>query len=139
MHRRRAVISAIIAAIVVFIGTGLGMAGPAYAEGPVTFGNGRVVDQAGVLGDKAADVDEATRTLQKEHGIRLFVAYVDTFTSPTAAKSWADATAEQNGLTSNDYLLAVAVQSRTYYLSADAAGPVSSQALANIRTQQIEP
>ncbi|MFF1877442.1 TPM domain-containing protein [Leifsonia sp. NPDC058230] len=132
----------VLAASVVTVGlTLLAIVGasPAQAQEPVVLGPGHVVDDAGVLGSRTDEVESATTKLASDHEIGLFVVYVDTFTSPSDAKSWAIATARQNNLSPTDYLLAVAVQGRSYYLSADTAGPLSQSELSDIQKNQIEP
>ena len=95
------------------------VAAPALADEPVDLGSSPVLDAAGALDDAAAEaaIDETfDRT-----GVSLFVVVVDTFESPSDADSWTTATAERNGLGVDDILLAIAVEDRTYSLSADYA------------------
>lgn len=95
------------------------VAAPALADEPVDLGSSPVLDAAGVLDDAAAGaaIDETfDRT-----GVSLFVVVVDTFESPSDADSWTTETAERNGLGVDDILLAIAVEDRTYSLSADYA------------------
>ena len=47
--------------------------------------------------------------------------------------------ATQNNLGPNQYLLAVATEGRSYYLSGDSTGPVSSEELSTIEQQDIQP
>ncbi|HEV7813402.1 MAG TPA: TPM domain-containing protein [Leifsonia sp.] len=137
MHIRRVLAASVITlglALLAVVG-----ASPAQAQDPVVLGPGHVVDDARVLGSRAKEVESATTKLASQHQVGLYVVYVDTFTSPSDAKSWAIATARQNNLTATDYLLAVAVQGRSYYLSADTAGPLSQSQLSDIEKNQIEP
>lgn len=117
----------------------LGVASPASAEAPVTIGADHIVDSAGALGSSTAAVQDAITSLHKQHGLTLSVAYVDTFTSPSDARSWAIQTARQNHLGARDYLLAVAIGGRAYYLWGEAAGPVTESQLTSIEQNLLEP
>ncbi|WP_285113639.1 TPM domain-containing protein [Leifsonia sp. fls2-241-R2A-40a] len=113
---------------------------PAFAQDPVDLGPTHVVDQSQVLsGSDEAQITAAAKKLYDDHRIDLYVVYVDTFTNPTEAADWANETAARNGLGQRDYLLAVATQSRTYYLSGDDDGPVSAGQLDSIEQNDIEP
>jgi hypothetical protein len=111
----------------------------ASADEPVELGSTHVVDSAGVLGGDTADIEAAAAELYDTEGIDLYVVYVDEFSNPTDAAEWANTTAENNNLGPTDYLLAVAVEGRSYYLSGDSAGPVSEDQLASIENERIEP
>src|SRR5689334_4596328 len=117
MHIRRVIVAGVIAAAMAL--AAVGGATAAYAQAPVTFGSAHVIDEAGALKGDASAVENAAKTLADQHGVNLYVAYVDTFTSPSDARSWALTTAQQNHLTPNDYLLSVAIGSRYYYFSGD--------------------
>lgn len=126
--------SAVTAALV--LGTPLA----ALAADPVELAAERVVDEAGVLsGAEVAEIETAIDTLNADTGADLWVVYVDEFTNPTEADDWANTTAEQNGLGPNQYLLAVATEQRTYYLSGASDGPVSTEQLSEIEQQLILP
>ncbi|WP_255820930.1 TPM domain-containing protein [Agromyces endophyticus] len=114
-------------------------AGVAWAEDPVSFGSSPVVDAAGVLGDQLDDVESALGDIADRSGRQLFVAYVGEFTNPASAQAWAEQTAIDNGLGTEDYLLAVAVDGRQYYLSAASDAALSDADLQRISTQVIEP
>lgn len=109
------------------------------AEAPVDLGSAHVVDNSGVLDASGASaIEDAIGELQRED-VDLWVVYVDEFSSPADAEEWANTTAEQNGLGPNQYLLAVATDARTYYLSGDTSGPVSGDQLTSIEQDQILP
>lgn len=138
MLLRRVLTGALLA--VVLVAGPLALAAPASAEDPVDLGSSHVDDVAGVLTDSQGDaVDAAAAKLADDHQIDLFVVYVDRFTNPTDAQDWANETAAQNNLGPTDYLLAVAVDGRAYYLSGDDAGPVSGDKLDSIERNDIEP
>ena len=133
LHRLMAVAVASVALI-------LAPAAAASATDPVTLGADYVLDDAGVLG--TAQHDDAEQTAQRfadDTDMNLWVVFVDTFTNPSDAQAWANQTAQAAGLGPNQYLLAVAVGSRQFYLSGDSAGPVSEDALGRIEQQQIQP
>lgn len=134
MHVRR-----VLGGILLAIGMVLCTTSMASAQDPVDLGSGHVVDQAGVLGSGTSSVQAATEKLYTDHKIDLFVVYVDRFTNPTDAADWANETAARNNLGPSDYLLAVAVDGRAYYLSGDDAGPVSADQLTQIEQNDIEP
>lgn len=94
-------------------------AGPALADEPVELGSSPVIDAAGVLDTAAAEA--AIDATFERTGVSLFVVVVDTFESPSDADDWTTRTAELNGLGVDDVLLAIAVEDRTYSLSADFA------------------
>ncbi|WP_431246992.1 TPM domain-containing protein [Leifsonia xyli] len=116
------------------------VAAPAAAESPVDLGPSHVVDEAGVLsGADEAAITAAAKKLYDQHRIDLYVVYVKNFMDPTEAADWANETAARNGLGQRDYLLAVATDGRTYYLSGDDDGPVSADQLDSIEQNDIEP
>ncbi|RFA14116.1 hypothetical protein B7R22_10925 [Subtercola boreus] len=122
------------------LGGVFGVPASASATEPVDLGGNRVIDSAGVL--SATDVTAITDAAEKlyaDSGIDLFVAYVSTFENPTSAEDWANQTASANNLGPTDYVLAVAVDGRAYYLSGDSSGPVSGSQLSTIESSQVEP
>lgn len=128
---------ALTAAVAIVVG---GAAGGALATGPVALGATRVLDDAGVLSAaEESDVQQRSEQLSASSGVDLWVVYVDEFTEPSDPEAWATATAEANGLGPNQYLLAVATEGRTFYLSGDSAGPVDFAALGTIEQQRILP
>ncbi|MFK4730242.1 TPM domain-containing protein [Agromyces mediolanus] len=114
-------------------------AGIAHAVDPVPFGSSPVVDQAQVLGDELPQVEQALVEAGDRSGRQLFVAYVDEFTNPADAVEWAADTAVAANMGAEDYLLAVAVDGRAYYLSADQNASLSDAELDRISSQVIEP
>lgn len=129
--------------IVVAVAAGLALAAlpqAAHAEDPVGFGASPVVDTAGALsGGEVADVEAAIDATADETGRQLFVAYVDEFTNPEDAASWATDTANANNMGSEDYLLAVAVEGRAYYLSAADDASLSAGDIDRIALEVVEP
>ncbi|MGX5696574.1 TPM domain-containing protein [Agromyces soli] len=117
------------------------LAGPgaAWATDPVSFGASPVVDQAGVLGAQLAEVEQALDAAGERSGRQLFVAYVDDFTNPESAAEWAADTAIGANMGAEDYLLAVAVDGRSYDLSVDQNAALSDAELERIRTEVTEP
>lgn len=129
MRRRwaAALMSAAMTALV------LAGAGSAAATDPVQLGSAYVLDEVGAIapGD-AASVQSSLEELFADTGADLYVVFVDTFTNPDDSESWANAVAAQNGLGPSQYLLAVATDSRQYYLSADSSGPLSQEQIAEV-------
>jgi uncharacterized membrane protein YgcG len=114
--------------------------GAAWATDPVDLGAGYVVDQAGVLSSgESADAEARLEQLKSETGLDLYVAFVDDFSNPADNADWANTTAELNDLGVSQYLLAVAVDGRSYYVSADSEGPITLDQIATIEQQRIQP
>ncbi|MGW9181992.1 TPM domain-containing protein [Agromyces sp. NPDC055661] len=132
--RTSAVLGIIVGAVLA-----LGATAPAMAEDPVDFGQSPIVDTVGALSGSTAEVEAAIERATDATGRQLFVAYVDEFTNPEAADAWANDTAIGNNMGAEDYLLAVAVDGRAYYLSADANASLSDAELARISQDVIEP
>lgn len=115
-------------------------AGAASATDPVTLGTGHVLDDAGALNSaQTAATVSRIQQLKTDTGLDLWVVYVDAFTNPGESGAWANSVAEKNGLGRTQYLLAIAVGSRQYYLSGSDQGPVTSAQLDTIEQQQIQP
>ena len=105
----------------------------ASATDPLTLDSGYVTDQAGVLSpSEKASVEERLQELSDNSSADLFVVLVDDFTSPTDNAMWADTVAENNNLGSEQYLLAIAVEGRSYYISAAPDGPLSNSKLDDV-------
>ncbi|WP_111718741.1 TPM domain-containing protein [Homoserinimonas sp. OAct 916] len=134
MHVRRR-FGALVLTAALAIGMALAGQAVALAESPVSFGSSPIVDEAGVLGNDTAAAEKAIADLRQSTGMNLFVAYVNTFTNPTNSADWADTTAELNNMGTDDYLLAVAVatDSRAFYLSAAADSPLTDQQLTAVQ------
>lgn len=116
------------------------IASPAAAAPPVELDSGRVVDEAGVLGDaELAEVETRLASLPDESGRDLWVVYVDRFSDPADAEAWATQTAQQNGLGRTQYLLAIAVDSRQYFLSADTSGPLTASQVDAVSEEYVLP
>ncbi|MFD5894406.1 TPM domain-containing protein [Streptomyces sp. NPDC060366] len=117
------------------------MPGGAYdarAEDPVALSRqGRITDKVGALDDRERAVTASLDRLYGDSRIQLFVVYVRDF-SGRNAQSWADATAERNGLGRDDILLAVATDDRQYAYSA-ADGPLTEDRLAEVARTAVEP
>ncbi len=128
-----------VAIIAVFVLVLLGTT-PAWATPPVALGTGYVVDDAAVLGtEELAAAETRLEQFAEDTDLDLWVVLVDRFSDPASAEEWANATAEQNGLGPRQYLLAVAVDARQYYLSGDAAGPVTEDQLIAIEQERVLP
>ena len=112
----------------------------AVATPPVSLGSGYVLDDSDVLTPaEEAEAQARLEQLKTETGLDLWVVFVDDFTDPSSAEGWANQTAEDNGLGVTQYLLAVATEGRQYYLSADSGGPLSTEQVAAIEQERIQP
>lgn len=130
---------ALAAALLAFGGTVVAGAPGARAEDPVALAQqGQITDLVGALGDRKSAVTAALDALYADRKIQLFVVYVQDF-SGRSAQSWADATAQRNGLGQDDVLLAVATAARQYAYSADVGSGFTERQLAEVARTAIEP
>ncbi len=112
----------------------------ALATPPVTLGSGYVLDDADVLSpSEESEAQSRLEQLKSDTGLDLWVVYVDQFTDPSDRVDWANQTAEDNGLGTTQYLLAISTEGRQYYLSGDSAGPLTGDQLDAIEQQRIQP
>lgn len=126
---------------VLALATLLGVALPstASATDPLTLDAGYVTDDAGVLSSSEDQSLEARlQELTENSSADLFVVFVDEFTSPSDRIGWADQVAVDNGLGPDQYLLAVATEQRSYFISGAEGGPLSDDRLDDIE-QKIQP
>jgi hypothetical protein len=122
-----------LAALTAAAAAGAFSASAASATDPVTLDSGYVTDDADVLSASEEDAVEARlQTLSDNSSSDLFVVLVDDFTSPSDNVAWADTVAESNNLGSEQYLLAIAVDGRSYYISAAPDGPLSDSKLDDV-------
>jgi len=133
-RRKSAVLGIIVGAVLA-----IGAPAVAWAEDPVEFGSSPVVDTVDALAGRLDEVEAAIDQTADANGRQLFVAYVDEFTNPEAADAWANDTAIANNMGAEDYLLAVAIDGRAYYLSADSEASISDADLQRIMLEVIEP
>ena len=134
LRRTAALVSAAVVAVTVMGATAVS------ATPPVTLGSGYVLDDAGVLSSsEEAKAQERLDELKTQTGLDMWVVFVDEFTDPADAESWANETADDNGLGVTQYLLAVATEGRQYYLSGASEGPVTFDQLATIEQQRVQP
>ncbi|GAA2984971.1 putative membrane protein YgcG [Microbacterium terrae] len=134
LARGAAALTAAVALVLVAV------AGPASATEPVSLGSSFVLDDAGVLSSSdTAEAEARLEQLSDETDVDMWVVFVDEFTDPSDAAGWANATADQNNLGPNQYLLAVATEGRAYYLSGDSSGPVTEDQLIAIEQERIQP
>lgn len=134
LRRTAALVSAAVVAATVLSATAVS------ATPPVTLGSGYVLDDAGVLSSaEESEAQDRLDELKTQTGLDLWVVFVDEFTNPAGAESWANQTATDNGLGVTQYLLAVATEGRQYYISGASDGPVTFDQLATIEQQRVQP
>ena len=115
-------------------------AAPALAEAPVALDPvTKIVDSAGVLGDRKADVEAAIQKLGADHAMTFHVVYVKKFENPTDRVAWANAVAEKAGLGANAMLLTVATDTRQYQLSKPSNSKITNAQRDNIRDKAVDP
>lgn len=118
----------------------MGSAAAAAATEPPALGQERVLDVVDVLSPaEEQQVADRAAQLSQRAGLDLWVVFVDEFTDPTDAETWANETADRNNLGPNQYLLAVATEGRSYYLSAYIEGPVPEDDVLTIEQRLIQP
>lgn len=136
--RGKGILALAFAAVLVCAGIATPSAAFATDPGSLT-GAGYVHDDADVLTDaEEATVAARLETLSTQTSAELFVLYVDEFTSPSNPEDWANEVAEASGLGTDQYLLAIAVDGRTMYLSADSAGPLSQQQVVSAENAALD-
>lgn len=132
--RRLTIIALLIAAL-----TGVFSAGAAFATAPIPLDDGFVTDDTAALSSSEHEaVETRLDELASQSDADLFVVFVDRFTDPADRIEWTDRVAVQNNLGANQYLLAIAVDERSYYISADLNGPLSDAKLTDVQ-QKIQP
>jgi len=104
----------------------------ALAYDPPTL-TGELTDVAGVLstGEKSS-VQSALDRLAADTRYQLYVVYVGTFTGADSAEAWTTTTAQQSGLGADDFVLAVAVDARRYWLAPTETDTVTADEAAAV-------
>ncbi|MEV0257409.1 TPM domain-containing protein [Streptomyces sp. NPDC050732] len=112
---------------------------PAFADDPVALSRtGQITDRTRALEGREDAVEQALDRLYDERGVQLFVVYVRDF-SGRSPQSWADATADRNGLGLDDVLLAVATHDRRFAYSVDDGSRLTDAQLQDVATTAIRP
>lgn len=116
------------------------LAAPSALAASVPRLQGQVTDQAGVLGDRVGEVEDALATLLREHDVQLFVLFVQT-TGDMTVTEFANETARTNSLGVNDALLVVAMTDRTdaIWISDGLAGTLTDPELNQVIADDVEP
>ncbi|MGQ4408176.1 TPM domain-containing protein [[Kitasatospora] papulosa] len=111
----------------------------ARATDPVPLSReGQITDRVGALGDREPQAEAALDHLFDTQRVQLFVVYVRDF-SGRDARTWADETANRNGLGQEDVLLAVATHDRRYAYSVDRGSRLTDAQLRDVANTAIEP
>ncbi|MDR6556192.1 putative nucleic acid-binding Zn-ribbon protein [Arthrobacter pascens] len=112
----------------------------AWAENPVTLDPvSKIVDTAGALGGKKADVETAIKKLGTDHAMTLHVVYVKKFENPSDATAWTSQVAEKASLRSNAMVLAVATDGRQYQLSKPRGSKITDAQRDTIVKSAVDP
>lgn len=134
---RRLPLALVAAATLLLVATGFAPR-PVAAQDVPTLAS-QVTDEAGVVGGGRAGLERALAGLLDRDNVQLYVAFVRTTGSDTAA-AFARTTFEQNGLGGNDLLLLVAVDDRRYGWWDDGAVPtLSSGEIDQLLSRTLEP
>ncbi len=91
---------------------GLVVAAPAAAVGPFALTD-QIDDRAGAVEGDVAEIRTAFDRLAADHGVRMWVVFVDTFDG-MPPQQWAEDAFDATRLGDEDFLLAVAVADRQY-------------------------
>lgn len=105
---------------------------PATATPPFALPD-QLTDQVGAVEGHTAEIQATLDDLEAEHGIRIWVVFVDTFDG-TDPQAWTDQTFTATGLGTDDYLFAVAMTDRQYGYVVDEAFVLDDAALARVAT-----
>ncbi|MEC5178984.1 TPM domain-containing protein [Arthrobacter sp. CG_A4] len=115
-------------------------AAPALAEDPVNLDPAtKIVDSAGVLGDRKVDVEQAIKKLGADRAMTLHVVYVKKFENPADRAAWAAAVAGKASLGPNAMLLTVATDAKQYLLSKPSNSKITNTQRANIEKTAVDP
>ncbi len=137
--RSRWLVPVVVAALLAFSVPALAAPGAARAEDPVTFGASHIADKVGAVAGRTDEVTAALDKLYADTRTDLFVVYVGSFTGVADRQQWADTTADDNGLGTNDILLAIATNDREYQLSVAPDFALTDAQLREVETVAIEP
>lgn len=100
---------------------------------------GTVTDTSGVLDGRVDDIEQAAEALLSDHGVQLFVLFVNTTGDLTAA-DYVAATAERNSLGGDDVLLLVAIEDRTDQIwVSDGLDEITDDELDAMIADELEP
>lgn len=131
--RWRGLVTLVVVAFTTFL-----VAGPAVAEPPFNV-PGAITDRAGALsGDDEQRVQAAFDRLTDDAGLQMFVVYVESFDGMDG-QTWANDTATASGLGTDDILLAVALEDRSFGISVTDELDLTDDQLAEVRQDDIRP
>lgn len=110
---------------------------PVAAAEPIVLSD-PVADQVGAVTDDETEIRDAIADLKADTGIGLYVAYIADF-GGYEPQTWADITAVDSGLGTDDLLLAVAIDERRYTWSVASGFPLTDGQLNQVAADRIEP
>ncbi|WP_434810495.1 TPM domain-containing protein [Microbacterium sp. bgisy189] len=136
----RAPATRFLTTVVLAAGFALASAAPAVAAPPLDLDGEQVIDEAGVLSAaEVADIERAIDDLSSSTGTGLYVAIVDDFDDPSSGPSWADETAFESELGTDDMLLAIAVDDRNVAYSVDVDFALSNDRIDDVMSDSLIP
>jgi hypothetical protein len=98
-----------------------------------------ITDRAGALsGDDEQRIQQSFDRLTDESGLQMFVVYVETFDGMDG-QTWANETATASGLGTDDILLAVALEDRSFGISVTDELDLTDDQLDDVRQNDIRP
>ena len=98
----------------------------------------QITDRAGVLGGEVEALQTTLDELRSEHGLQLFVVYVNGFDG-ASGETWTQQTFAESGMGGDDVLMAVAVQDRRYGTYTTSESGLTPEEDSAVRSQYIEP
>lgn len=128
--RRRPTVPVAVSLIVVLLFAWLVPAVPATADAPPRLPD-QLVDAAGVLtADQVTEINAALNRLSNSADLQMSVVYVNSF-DDLAPADWAHQTEQLNAMGYRDLLLAVAIDTKAYYLG-------SAEPIDDLSVEQID-
>lgn len=136
--RGKGIFALVLTAVLTCAGVGVATAAHAVDPGGLT-GSGYVHDDADALTNaEEQQINDRLEELRTETNAELFVLYVDEFTNPSDPEAWTKEVASNSGMGPTQYLLAIAVDGRTMYLSGDSTGPLSEDQIVSAENAAID-
>ncbi len=100
--------------------------------------DGSITDEVGALEGGTDAISEALDALLEDHGVQLFVLFVDS-TEDLTATEFVDETARISSLGADDALLLVAIEDRSDAIWVSNNLPISDDELADVISDTLEP
>lgn len=137
--RRPVRLSLAVAGMLVGVALALASIAPAAIAADTPALTGKVTDLVGALSPAdVARIGSALDQLDAEDGVRLHVLFTDT-TGDLSSQAFAEDVAAQSGLATDDALVSVALDDRTYYLWVSYSVDLSNGEIEALLTERLQP